>query len=94
MGDLSMCDVFLNFITFPFGVLVQVWFLIVSIPDLCLLPHFGIRHYKEHFVKLFLCPQRNFKRHIVIALSVRPSVRQSVGPSHFVSGAYLLDSLR
>ena len=29
----------------------------------------------------FLCPQRNFGRHIVIALSVRPSVRQSVCPS-------------
>ena len=29
----------------------------------------------------FLCPQRNFGRHIVIALSVRPSVRQSVRPS-------------
>ena len=33
------------------------------------------------FKCLFLCPQRNFGRHIVIALSVRPSVRQSVRPS-------------
>ena len=45
----------------------------------------------------FLCPQRNFGRHIVIALSVRPSVspsvRQSVRPA-FVSGPYLLYSLR
>ena len=32
---------------------------------------------------LFLCPQRNFGRHIVITLSVRPSVRQSVLPSRF-----------
>ena len=36
---------------------------------------------------MFLCPQRNFGRHIVIALSVRPSVRQSVrqsvSPSRF-----------
>ena len=31
--------------------------------------------------KPFLCPQRNFGRHIVIALSVRQSVRQSVRPS-------------
>ena len=30
------------FVTFPCGVLGQVWYLIVSIPDLCLLPHFGI----------------------------------------------------
>ena len=29
----------------------------------------------------FLCPQRNFGRHIVIALSFRPSVRLSVRPS-------------
>ena len=40
-----MCDVFLFFITFPFGVLVQVWYLIVSIPDLCILPLFGRGHY-------------------------------------------------
>ena len=32
-----VCDVFLCFITFPYGVLGQVWYLIVSIPDLCLL---------------------------------------------------------
>ena len=31
----------------------------------------------------FLCPQRNFGRHIVIALSVRPSVSPSVRPSGF-----------
>ena len=45
----------------------------------------------------FLCPQRNFGRHIVIALSVRPSVRQSVRQSvrpAFVSGPYLQYSLR
>ena len=36
LGSL-VCDVFLCYVTFPFGVLGQVWFLIVSIPDLCLL---------------------------------------------------------
>ena len=36
-------------------------------------------------ISFFLCPQRNFGRHIVIALSVRPA---------FVSGPYLLYSLR
>ena len=30
----------LCFVTFPFGVLGQVWYLIVSIPDICLLPYF------------------------------------------------------
>ena len=28
------------FVTFPYGVLGQVWYLIVSIPDICLLPYF------------------------------------------------------
>ena len=28
------------FVTFPHGVLGQVWYLIISIPDLCLLPYF------------------------------------------------------
>ena len=28
------------FVTFPYGVLGQVWYLIVSIPDLCLLSYF------------------------------------------------------
>ena len=28
------------FVTFLFGFLGQVWYLIVSIPDLCLLPYF------------------------------------------------------
>ena len=29
-----------GFVTFPYGVLCQVWYLIVSIPDLCLLSYF------------------------------------------------------
>ena len=28
-------------VTFPYGVLGQVWYLIVSIPDRCLLPYFS-----------------------------------------------------
>ena len=38
----------------------------------------------------FLCPQRNFGRHIVIALSVRPSVRPSVLLSCPVNISYIL----
>ena len=30
-----VCGVFCEFVTFPFGILGQVWYLIVSIPDLC-----------------------------------------------------------
>ena len=28
-----VCDVYCDFVTFPFGILRQVWYLIVSIPD-------------------------------------------------------------
>ena len=34
---MSNCEV----VTFPFGILGQVWCLIVSIPDLCPLSYFG-----------------------------------------------------
>ena len=30
-----VCDVYCDFVTFPFGILRQVWYLIVSIPDPC-----------------------------------------------------------
>ena len=33
-------DVYCIFVTFPSGILSQVWCLIVSIPDLCLLSYF------------------------------------------------------
>ena len=36
LGSL-VCNVFLRFVTIPCGVLGQVWYLIVSIPDVCLL---------------------------------------------------------
>ena len=32
------------FVAFSYGVLGQVWYLIVSIPDLCLLPYFAQLH--------------------------------------------------
>ena len=37
-----VCDVSCVFVTFPCGVLCQVWYLIVSMPDLCLLLYFDI----------------------------------------------------
>ena len=33
-------DVYCIFVTFPLGILGQVWYLIVSFPDLCLLSYF------------------------------------------------------
>ena len=39
LGSL-VCDVFLCFVIFLFGVLGQVWYLIVRFPELCILPYF------------------------------------------------------
>ena len=35
-----MCDALLCFVTFPSNILGQVWYLIVSILDICLLKYF------------------------------------------------------
>ena len=35
-----VCDVYFDVGIFPFGILGQVWYLIVSIPDLCCLSNF------------------------------------------------------
>ena len=41
MADLLaiVCGVCCEFVTFPIGILGQVWYLIVSIPDLCTLTY-------------------------------------------------------
>ena len=48
-----VCDVYCDFVTFPFGILGQVWHLIVSIPDPCCLSYFDvsddISEKKEYF---------------------------------------------
>ena len=36
----SVCDVYCDFVTFPFGTLGQVWYLIVSVPEPCCLSYF------------------------------------------------------
>ena len=38
-----VCDVNRDFVSFPFGILGQVWYLIVSIPDPCCLSYFHKR---------------------------------------------------
>ena len=35
-----VCDVYCDFVTSPFGILRQVWYLIKSIPDPCSLSYF------------------------------------------------------
>ena len=39
-GCLSFVVSNCEFVTFPFGILGQVWYLIVSIPDLCTLTYY------------------------------------------------------
>ena len=39
-----VCDVYCIFVTFPCGILGQVWYLIVSFPDLCRLSYFDQDH--------------------------------------------------
>ena len=39
-GKALVCDVYYDFVTFPFGIIAQVWYLIVSIPDPCSLSYF------------------------------------------------------
>ena len=41
-------DVYCTFVTFLLGILGQVWYLIVSFPDLCYLSYFAGR--TDHFV--------------------------------------------
>ena len=46
-----VCDVCV-FVTFPCGILGQVWYLIVSIPDLCRLSYFFTGHIIFLFVNI------------------------------------------
>ena len=52
-----ICDVLLCFITFPCGILGQVWYLIVSIPDHCRLSYFQkiIPITEKHFLQIQIC---------------------------------------
>ena len=37
-----VCDAYCEFVSFPFGILGQVWYLIVSILDPCCLSYFMV----------------------------------------------------
>ena len=36
-----VCDIYCEFVTFSFGILGQLWYLVVSIPDPCCLSYLG-----------------------------------------------------
>ena len=44
-----------GFVTFSFGVLGQVWYLIASLPNLCLLPYFVYVNYIVVVFRFLLC---------------------------------------
>ena len=41
-GKRLVCDVYCDFVTFPFGIRGQMWYLIVSIADHCCLPYLEV----------------------------------------------------
>ena len=43
-----------DFVTFLCGILGQVWYLIVLIPDLCRLSYFSRTHHEAHFCEFML----------------------------------------
>ena len=55
-----VCDVLLRFFYFPIGLLSQVWFLIVSISDLCPLSYFTSCPFKFAIISLFVFPSIGF----------------------------------
>ena len=48
-----VCGVYCEFFFFPIGILGQVWYLIVSIPDLCTLTYFNLS--KKMVAVVFIC---------------------------------------
>ena len=52
-GKGLVCDVYHVIATFPFGILGQVWYLIVSILDPCCLPQFSSEIKTNFFEKFF-----------------------------------------
>ena len=42
-----VCDVYCDCVTYPVGILGQVWYLIVSIPDPCCLPYFVPKYFRD-----------------------------------------------
>ena len=54
-----VCDVLLCFVTFQCGILGQVWYLIVSIPDLCHLSYFDYIYWRNISVST-ICQFKTF----------------------------------
>ena len=53
---------------FPIGILGQVWYLIVSIPDLCTITYFYVRLYREDKKKIFFSETTNPRALVFVKL--------------------------
>ena len=70
MFVMSNCDV----VTFPFGILGQVWYLIVSIPDLCPLSYFSDLTFNTQPIK-YICADLAEPSLLTEAIGTRPLVK-------------------
>ena len=48
-----VCNVYCDFVTFPFGIRGEVWYLIVSIPDPCCLSYFNWIVIVKEYIKIY-----------------------------------------
>ena len=67
-----VCDVYCAFVTFHCGILGQVWYLIVSFPDICHLPY--LDRFKDGFLPIAV------EMYIITGLYM-PGTRGGRGPS-------------
>ena len=92
-----MCDVSLCFVNFPYGVLGQAWYLIVSMPDLCLLHHFQNQVCKKRRLCWTIKMQRLALPLLVTSvlwfsasISSQATIRRVFLSKHLISGHYQL----
>ena len=73
-----VCGVLLRVCHFPIGILGQVWYLIVSIPGLCILTYFFIFRFLVYFLFLYC------------KLNSMDCLQFDYIPSHRTANAYIL----
>ena len=79
-----VCVVYCDFVTFPFGILEQVWYLIVSIPDHCFISYFrGNNVIRENkLIKRLLKGDLNKKPVLSFRFYQPQAVSPDLGPNY------------
>ena len=67
---LALVDVYCIFVTYPCGILGQVWYLIVSFPDLCRLS-FIHGSYRQVCVKFKDFSRTSFKTYLLFSRTIK-----------------------